>query len=564
MRAHARATVSGAAVAVMAVGLLSAATVTAQGRPAGAVAGGHPAAAAAQRAVPWRACADRTGYPRRVQCARMSVPLDYDAPGGATLSLWMSRRPATSPADRIGTLFFNPGGPGASAADVVAFAGREFPATVRQRFDLVGIDPRGVGRSTPARCTGAGPVPFPGVQYPLTRREVKRQIAFDSYLRAACADNGNAVLDHMTTADTARDMDLVREALGESRLNYYGLSYGSYLGATYAALFPDRIRALAVDGVLDPVAWATGRGAQQARSVPFSTRVRSHVGAHEALVAAFTVCDRVGHRRCPLAGDAERTWRRMLHVLADGPVRIRGFGVLHYQDLVGVALGSLYDRQAIPYLVDGLEELSHPLLDGAGSADRVRAASTALRRALARRLVPGPYAGGTSLSDPVVDPTGTPTRHARAARVRFLPAFPGVACSDSLNPARERAWVAAADRAERTGAWFGRIWTWASGACARWPGDGSDAYRGPFESETSAPILAIGNTHDPATTYLGAVTVTDLFPRSRLLTLDDWGHTSFGASDCAAERLTHYLVRLRLPPAGTVCRPDAPLYPRRG
>lgn len=506
-----------------------------------------PAAAAAPPVIVFGDCPQ--GYPDRTECARTQVPLDHDEPAGVTTGLFLARVPARDTAARIGTLFVNPGGPGGSAAEFAAFAARFFPAEVRDSFDIVGIDPRGIGRSSPVRCrTSQDPPPFPRVAYPLRRREVDRQIRFDEWIRDACDQGGNAILDHMTTADTARDMDLVRQALGDDQLSYYGISYGSQLGTTYAAMFPDDVRALVVDGVLDPIGWTTGRG-DQARTLPFSARLKSQTGSYDSLVDAFAACDRAGRARCALAGGAERTWRLMLRALADGPVRVQGFGRLYYQDLVSAARGVLYSRQAIPSFFRGLERLSGPLLEDRRPSVLAEAYRRLIRSqpdSLRDRLVPGPF-GSVS-----------------AARPRVLqPSFEGVACSDSLNPANERKWAAAADTAERTGRWFGRVWTWFSGACARWPGDDSDAYRGPFDLETSAPLLVIGNTHDPATPYDTAITVADLFPRATLLTLDDYGHAAFAASDCIDAEVEDYLVDLRTPTPGRTCRAERPLFPRR-
>ena len=144
----------------------------------------------------------------------------------------------------------------------------------------------------------------------------------------------NPILDHMTTADTARDMDLIRQAVGDAQLSYYGISYGTYLGATYAAMFPDEVRALVLDGVLDPVAWSTGRRGL-GDELPFSTRLRSGVGAWDALVSAFNECDRVGKARCPLAGQGTQTSGGGS---STGSSRARarlGHGKLYYSDLVG-------------------------------------------------------------------------------------------------------------------------------------------------------------------------------------------------------------------------------------
>ena len=185
-------------VAALAVGLAQGMPATAVGQQGGGATGNSSAGgrSAVERAevqalipvVDWHQCPERSGYPPRTQCERVPVPVDYDDPEGETLSLWLARRPASQPDERIGTLFANPGGPGESAADFVAFAWRLFPDAVKRRFDIVGIDPRGVARSSPAHCVARGPAPYPRVAYPVTHRQVRRQIAYDRYVRAACAD----------------------------------------------------------------------------------------------------------------------------------------------------------------------------------------------------------------------------------------------------------------------------------------------------------------------------------------------------------------------------------------
>src|SRR5262249_10278640 len=150
-----------------------------------------------------------------------------------------------------------------------------FSKQVRARFDLVGFDPRGILRGTPVRCfdslADALGILTP-YQFPYTRAEERQWEHSDRLLAAACAKHAGAIIDHMSTANVARDMDLLRQAVGDSQLTYAGYSYGSYLGTTYANLFPDKVRALIVDGVLDPIAWSTGRG-NEAQTLPFSTRL---------------------------------------------------------------------------------------------------------------------------------------------------------------------------------------------------------------------------------------------------------------------------------------------------
>jgi pimeloyl-ACP methyl ester carboxylesterase len=199
-----------------------------------------------------------------LQCATAAVPLDYRRPRGERISVALARLPASDPAHRIGSLFINPGGPGGSGIGFLQGAGQLFPAPVRARFDIVGFDPRGVGLSTPVRC-------FDSVVeqqaffarfglFPVTDREWRAAIAASQGFDRRCAERNAAILPHLSTANVARDLDLLRQAVGDRMLSYLGLSYGTYLGATYANLFPDRFRALVLDGVVDPVDYSTGRG----------------------------------------------------------------------------------------------------------------------------------------------------------------------------------------------------------------------------------------------------------------------------------------------------------------
>jgi pimeloyl-ACP methyl ester carboxylesterase len=202
----------------------------------------------------WRSCGQEApGF----ECVTARVPLDYHRPRGATITLALTRLPATSPGTRIGSLFLNPGGPGGSGVDFVQGLGRElYSAEVRARFDLVGFDPRGVARSTPLQCFDtteeavAVLAPFP---FPVTRQEERVWIRSDRAYASACARRGGPIMDHMSTANVARDMDLLRRAVGDQKTTFVGYSYGSAIGSTYANMFPDKVRAVVIDGVIDPV-----------------------------------------------------------------------------------------------------------------------------------------------------------------------------------------------------------------------------------------------------------------------------------------------------------------------
>ena len=187
-------------------------------------------------ALDWTDCGE--GF----ECAHAKVPLDYDEPHGETIALSLKRLPASDPSRRIGSLFLNPGGPGGSGVEFVKDDAQYlFSKEVRARFDLVGFDPRGIRRSTPLRCfgsldeVGAALAPFP---FPYTRAEERVFEHSDKVIANACAKNAGPILDHMSTANVARDLDLLRQAVGDSKLTYYGISYGTYIGETYANLFP--------------------------------------------------------------------------------------------------------------------------------------------------------------------------------------------------------------------------------------------------------------------------------------------------------------------------------------
>ena len=492
-----------------------------------------PVSGTGSAAVPrlhWASCGE--GF-EAFQCATAVVPLDYDRPSGRQITLALARLPASDPSRRIGSLFINPGGPGGSGVDVVLEAGQFlYSDEVRARFDLVGFDPRGIIRSTPLRCyetfDDAQADLWP-ISFPVTKADERVWVRSDRAIARACAERGGPILDHMSTANVARDMDLLRRAVGDRQLTYAGYSYGSYLGATYANLFPGKVRALVVDGVLDPVAWSTGRG-DQARTLPFSTRLRSAKGAYATLNEFLRLCDAGGPNCAFSAGNPKRRFDQLAQRLLRHPVVVidpEGIPVpIGYADMIGITLGALFDTSIWPDLADFLQavwEQASPRAAGASLQ--------ALRARLGAGLQQEDYPN-------------------------FVEGFPGVACSETHNPATVGAWSRAARAQDRQYPYFGRLWTWVSSICQPWPGWDDDHFDGPWNHTTANPVLVVGNLFDPATPYHGAVTVDRLLPRSRLLTLAGWGHTSLFASSCIDSYVNTYLLSSRVPPKGTVCQPD--------
>jgi pimeloyl-ACP methyl ester carboxylesterase len=492
-----------------------------------------PVSGTGSAAVPrlhWASCGE--GF-EAFQCATAVVPLDYDRPDGRQITLALARHPASDPSRRIGSLFINPGGPGGSGVDVILQAGDSlYSDEVRARFDLVGFDPRGIIRSTPLRCYDTfdeANADLAPMAFPVTRAEERIWIHSDRAIARACAEHGGPILNHMSTANVARDMDLLRRAVGDRQLTYVGYSYGSYLGATYANLFPGKVRALIVDGVLDPVAWSTGRG-DQARTLPFSTRLRSAKGAYATLNEFLRLCDAGGPNCAFSPGNPKRRYAQLAHRLLREPAQVidpEGEQVtITYADLVGITLGALYDTAAWPDLADFLQDV--------WEQTSPRAAGASLQALRARLGV------GLQQED----------------YPNFVEGFPGVACSETHNPSDVGAWPRAARAQDRQYPYFGRLWTWVSSICQPWPGWDDDHFDGPWNHATANPVLVVGNLFDPATPYHGAVTVDRLLPRSRLLTLAGWGHTSLFASTCVDNYVNTYLLTSRVPPKGTVCQPD--------
>src|SRR6185503_7257316 len=288
--------------------------------------------------INWSHCYRDFGFP--FECATVQVPLDYSDPGAASIGIAIVRLPASDPANKIGSLFFTPGGAGGSGVDFLLFA-EPFLYTdeVRARFDLIGFDPRGIARSTALRCFGNprqwAPY-FTPFAFPITLEQADIWEAADRYLDDACAQRGTKIIDHMSTAETARDLDLLRQAVGDEMLTYAGYSYGTFLGVTYANLFPEKVRALVVDGVLDPIAWTTGNPGE-GDTIPFSTRLRSDKGAMDTLNEFFRLCDE-NPATCAFSGDAADRYAALAASLRAAPLQIQfpdgSVFFFTYQDLI--------------------------------------------------------------------------------------------------------------------------------------------------------------------------------------------------------------------------------------
>ena len=519
--------------------------------PAGAVQTGLSAATTARTSSPavpkltWTGCDD--GF----ECATAKVPLNYSKPRGRSITLALIRLPATDRKHRIGSLFVNPGGPGGSGVEIVRFARELYSAKVRARFDIVGFDPRFIGASRPLATCGSdqefldliGNRPV----FPITRAQEEQTHRNNQKYVKLCAQR-SPFLAYASTANVARDLDLLRAAVGDKKLSYVGYSYGSILGQTYAALFPNKVRALTIDGVIDNKLWSTGsRG--QSRRVPFTTRIGSAIGASATFGQFTKLCDAAGPAQCALTtdGDTAAKFEKLANRLKTEPYQIPDGPLLDYSILVDATLGVLYgplDWQAFAAEVqDVYAAVFATELRTTAAQDGDAGAKALIKRAgsAPRWTVPGFEA--EAAADPPID--------------SGFAAFLAVSCSDSINPRSERAWAAAGAAQDRVARYFGRDWTWAGEPCASWRLPSPGRYLGPYNRATSSPVLVIGNIYDPATPYSGARAAAAAIPGARLLTVNGYGHTSLAApSACATAAFDAYTISGKTPARGAVCGQD--------
>src|SRR4051812_10855067 len=469
------------------------------------------------------------------QQATAQVPYDYARPRGRTLGLHLVRLPATDPAHRIGSLFVNFGGPGAPAASVVRAGGRDlFPPEVLARYDLVGVDLRGTGESRPVRCfddpAQLQALPYvTGPSFPTTPAEKAEATAQAHRLAEACRARNGDLLDHVGTLPAARDLDVLRAALGDSRINLVGYSYGTFLGQVVANVFPDRVGALVLDGVVTPD-WAGGR----AGSINWLRDHSDQAGA-DTLREFFRLCAQAGPHNCALAAarDPQRAFAALAARLRAEPLVVTVAGrpaqQIGYDELVRSTFSSfgIYTPALWPVLAE--------LLHAAFIRDTDTVAG--ILTDLAQFTPPG-------MED-------------------YPTADTAIACADTDNPADPQRYGQLGEQRDRTVApYAGSSWAYLALPCAFWTGRSTERHTGPWNATTSNPVLLVSTRHDPATPYRNAVEVHDLLAHSALLTVDGVGHGAIGSSSCATQVTARYLLTGAVPPPGTVCAQDmAPFNP---
>ncbi len=454
-----------------------------------------------------------TGNIPTAQCGTVSVPVDYAKPEGAQAQLAVIRVPATG--DRIGVLVVNPGGPGASAVDTVAGMGAALADTdILRRFDLVGIDPRGVGHSTPElRCRT-------DAEFDAFRREpladyspagVAHIEQLYGQFAQLCTDRmGTEFLANVGTASSARDIDVVRAALGENQINYLGFSYGTELGAAYAERYGDRVRAIVLDGAIDP------------SLDPIAARIRQMAGFQTAFNDYAADCAQSAG--CPLGTDPAKfvdRYHELVNPLVEKPGGTSDPRGLSYQDAITGTVNALYSQRHWTYLTSGLLGLQR----GSDAEDLLLLADD-----YQKRDEDGHYSNQQD-------------------------AFVAIRCVDAPYPADPAVW-AEADRQIRQAAPFMAYGNFTGFAprdvCATWPVPPTSSPH-PASSPGPGKVVVVSTTRDPATPYQAGVDLAQQMGAA-LITFDGTQHTVvFNGDACVDTAVVNFLVDSVAPPDGLRC-----------
>jgi pimeloyl-ACP methyl ester carboxylesterase len=499
------------------------------------------ALASASLAAPrlhWGRCARGSDAARvGFVCARLRVPLDYHHPFDRQIVLAVVEHRAIAPRRRVGTLFVNPGGPGGTGTVQIPDWFLFLPRAVRERFDVVSWDPRGIGQSTAVQC-------FPSLEaeaaflgeaafFPLDAAQQRTYIARWAALGRRCLARNGELLRHVSTADTARDLDRLRQAVGARQLTYLGLSYGTFLGATYANLFPSRVRALVLDGNLAPSNWTAG--GNRSPSLSISLRIGSDLGGGRDLAAFLYYCGRARIADCAFSAGSPRATRAkfasLLARLRLGPIML-GTHVITYAYLLG----------AIDDGLDIVQPHTDPRLAATAAITGWPGIASPLNMIWKAR---GTAAASAAPSEPANSGYEGPEQGL------------SVTCADAFNPRDPRRYIGLVPFVLHRAGAIGLSNLWADEPCATWPVRAVDTYHGPWNRRTANPILVIGNTADPSTPYANAVKMARELRSARLLTVTGYGHTTFlNPSACANRYITAYLINRMLPRRGTVCSQD--------
>lgn len=485
-----------------------------------------PPASEAPQVITWTSCAVDVAA-QGFECGYLDVPRDYAEPGSPTIRLAITRLPARDPSQRIGSLFMNFGGPGLSTVFMLQSGAAGYFGLQNPRFDIVGVDPRGTGATQGAVNCQANPELLGPDAQPFFSEEALDLSALrmraQLYVDLCLENNDLDILAHATTANTARDMDSVRVALAEEQLTYLGFSYGTLLGATYAALFPDRYRAMVLDGAVDAVAIMNDV------EIPPDSPLSQAAAFERALDRFFAACA-ADQTACSGFGgdDPARAFDALLARAAETPIP------------------TTIERPSI-----GADDLRMAMLSGLYSKQSWLALASALAQADS-----GDGGPILAFADGYYGRRSDGTYDASYDSFVVLSALEAHAERDTSDDALRRTNAETWQASPHFG-WGAADWQLIVGS---FPLRAAGSFRGSFELPSdAAPVLVVGTTFDPATPYAGAEALVAELENARLLTMDGDGHTAYGDnSTCIDVAVENYLAQLTLTPPGTRCDQNVP------
>jgi len=461
----------------------------------------------------WRSCTGVLGQEGVPDCTMLSVPVDYAKPGGRHISLALDMIPATAPeSQRQGILLVNPGGPGGSGLSLAAEVAQGLSPAVAAQYDIVGFDPRGVGSSVPALSCDPGF--FSGVRPNYIPANAAAQQVLVNRAKTYAADCGRRfgwLLPHMTTEDVARDMDAIRAAFGVSQINYYAFSYGTYIGQVYATLFPDRVRRMVLDSVVDPT------GVWYADNVDQDYAFQGRMQAFFAWVAKNNDAYQLGRT----AAQVQAAWYRARSQLLAHPVN----GTIGADEFDDTFLQGGYLQQLWPGFA---QALSSYLNDGQSD-------------------------------DLITQYQGSGTQNENEFAV-----YNAVQCSDVNWPRNWSFWLSDTERVYQKAPFQAWDNAWYNAACAFWPVKGA-AKPLQIKGAELPGILMLQGTLDPATPYAGAQDARKLLPSARMVVVEGGGNHGQSleqpANACVQGYLNSYLGTGALPQAPGLVNATCPAVP---
>ncbi|MFJ8040813.1 alpha/beta hydrolase [Kitasatospora sp. NPDC096147] len=472
-------------------------------------------------------------------CATYPVPLDYAKPKGETIGIAMLRRRASDPAHRIGSLFLNPGGPGGSG--YLWATTTRFDKKVQDRFDLVGFDPRGVARSNPLRCFTTNEESDAlwerATGVPVTATEVRDTMAANRDYAAACGKNAGPLIKHMSTINVVRDLDRMRQAVGDAQLTFAGFSYGTLIGATYANMYPSKVRAVIVDGNVDPnLRMTDGLEYDRQRAEGFELSLKGFLER----------CATAGTARCAFAGGDNRArFDAIRNHLRTSPVTLPSGAEVTLSSFTSQVANALYAQSRL-----------------AGLATSIQALDVAINTQGARSLTKGQ--GVTGAADLLATVAPQALREAPAETPYTSDdSYYGVNCQDKPYPPVPQLFPLAAKVWELGSPTFGRYQAFDAPPCASWPAPAltNERYTGPWNKKTANKVMVIGNLYDPATQYKFAQRMQRQLGDAVLVTVDSIEHCAIGRSAALNVLVTDYLVNRTAPAAGQTLKADLDPFP---